>query len=301
MNYAKQNKVNPAGAGRPRNNTVAARLATVGAMICLMLTLCAAPVMAGTIVIDDFVDTARTIWDVPPDTFNSPGVPGDAVYNMITTTAAVPAELGGQRDLFVEVDPRVSPLEVRDATGIMGNGSLKFLSASSAGVYVSLLYEDASGGPLQTLDLFDGTNTDFQLSFDSIDGGVGASFTYVDIFLTSDDGATVSEAQWLTDPVGNPAGLFNDAASPVDYFIPFSDFVTTSGVIDFSNITRVQVDFNFFDPNDPLITAIPGVDFKLTEITAVEVVIPEPASMALAMMGVLGATFGAIGRRRRRA
>ena len=302
MNYAKQTSKLQSGVSRNQRLAPAKRIIVLAGVSCLLTALVAAPAAAGPIVIDDFVDTARTIFDVPPNTFTPPAQPGDGVFNQVITTAAVPGGLGGQRDLLIEVDTQVSPLEVRDATGLMGEGSFKFLSASSAGVFVSLLYGDPLGDGSQTLDLLDGTNDELQLWFDSIDGGVNTDFAWVDIIVTSNDGVNLVTADWISDPVNNPSRLFFDSSTDVVYSTPFSEFVTLDssppgGTIDFSNITSVRVDFNFFDSS---IRAVPGLDFKLTSIVADTNVIPEPATAGLAVMGLIGCTVGFAGRRRHR-
>ena len=179
-------------------------------------------------------------------------------------------------------------------------------SNRSAGADASLIYAPAANSP--AFDLVDGTNSGFLLSFDSIDGGVDdfidVSFLSVDIFVgsavaprppTGIPGPT-GEAQWLSDPL-DPAKSINESASPFEFFIPFDDFETTDGFISFSNIKSIQVDFNYFDPMDDDLTAIQGVDFKLTSIIAT---VPEPSSMALAALGLLASFIGTSRTRRRR-
>jgi hypothetical protein len=307
MTFANQ-KINcTAGDRRSNENKSSVLKQAAAAIVCLALALCAAPALAADVVIDDFLDDSPLLYDIGPNNMGDPGVPdvdpAEEIYLVDTVTAAA---IGGIRTMQVRVDERISPLEIESATGVVGDDSFKFLTSPNAGADASLIYAPAANSP--AFDLVDGTNSGFLLSFDSIDGGVDdfidVSFLSVDIFVGSAVGprpptgipGPTGEAQWLSDPL-DPAKSINESASPFEFFIPFDDFETTDGFISFSDIKSIQVDFNYFDPMDDDLTAIQGVDFKLTSIIAT---VPEPSSMALAALGLLASFIGTSRTRRRR-
>ncbi len=262
---------------------------TLTALALLAVALFTAPTHAATILIDDFRDAnhfplpeSQQGWGIPLFTQTNPFI--------MEHTPQIGTILGGERD--VEIRVTSTPKGV-SAFGVIGDvdeegpgteGEFDFGSSSTARVMATLEYdgldvgEVAAGSLTNALGLggIDFTamgNNSFMLVFRSVDPAPNQTGIGLRIEVTS---------------AGGPAtyvGAIPESANESEFFVPFAAFDAQAPL---AAATSIRFIFNGNGTPDT------AVDFNLKSIAAV----PEPATLAMACMGIV--IMGASVRRRRR-
>jgi hypothetical protein len=217
------------------------------------------------------------------DDFVAPAGPGNYVIGLSQSNPYVLKQaggIGGERDLLVTVLGASGPVS---AVGTVGGGSYQFGTAGSVATKATLQYDgldpDTAGALVNALglnaNLLDGGNNNgLRLEFGSVDGG-SANGLLVDIALTSAGGGA------------SFVGIVPDNPNPQNYDVLFTNFSATPG-FSFAAVTSIQVTFNN--------SGATNADFNLQRIEAQGNLVPEPGSIALAVIGLIGSL--AIVRRR---
>jgi len=237
----------------------------LGLLLCLAVLLgsifSVASATAAPVLIDDFSQPN-------PDSFFVISALNPDPYLHKTTAAGI---LGGQRDMLIDVQGAPG---LTTAVGSIGAGRLDF--GSSGPVTAYLQYDgvdvDVIGPPAALTDggalggnlTGGGTNNQFRLSFNNIDGGVIANPLKVSLNLNG-PGGTASFS-----------GTIPESALPTTYSVPFSSFAT-AGSFSFASVSSLLVTLN-------AVPAASNVDFELTRIETV----PEPGTLALCGLGMVG-------------
>lgn len=264
---------------------------TLTAIALLAAVLFAQPAQAATILIDDFRDAnhfpqpeSQQGWGIPLFTQTNPFI--------MEHTQQVGTILGGERD--VEIRVTTTPKGV-SAFGVIGDvdeddpgteGEFDFGSASTARVMAVLEYDGLDAGEVAAgaltnalglggMDLTSGgTNNSFMLVFRSVDPAPNQTGISLRIEVTSAGGTATY------------VGQVPQSADEFEFLAPFSAFDVVAPL---SAATSVRFYFNDTGTPDQ------AVDFNLKNIAAV----PEPTSLALVCVGVVGLAASTWRRRRK--
>ncbi|MEX2189032.1 MAG: PEP-CTERM sorting domain-containing protein [Pirellulales bacterium] len=263
---------------------------TLIALAVLAVALISSPSFAATILIDDFRDAnhfplaeSQQGWGIPLFTQVNPFI--------MEHTQQVGTILGSERD--VEIRVTTTPKGVA-AFGVIGDvdeedsgteGEFDFGSSSTARVMATLEYDGLDAGEVAAgsltnalglggVDFTAGGNNMFLLMFRTVDPAPNKTGIGLRIEVTSAGGS----ATWT--------GTVPESADPFDFTVPFAAFDAQAPL---SAATSIRFIFNGNGTPDT------AVDFNLKSIAAV----PEPASLAMACMGIV-VVGGAAWRRRRK-
>lgn len=220
------------------------------------------------------------------DTFESP-TPA-AFYSFgsanpfSNTVTGAPGVLGGSRNYTAtQVSGATFSLGTAGAIGTdasLGSadkGAVQFFSGSVA---VEGILRYPATGTFGSPQNFLATGDRFEFDFQFVDGGIGLGA-----------GELLETLIEVTTTTGTRTLLvnFKDSVGPVSYSVPFSSF---GGSGSFASVTSLKVTLN--DPD-------PQTDFQLNKLSVAEV--PEPASVAVFGVILIGGAFYGWRRRNRTA
>lgn len=214
-----------------------------------VVALAGASASAAPIVIDDFgAPSPRSAWVI---SLLNP--------NPTTVTTADAGILGGERELEIAV---AGVPALVSAAGSVGEGSLAAGSTGSSAVAHTLLYDGVGAGGLGGVDLTVGGS---KLVLDFLfNDAAAAGTTSVDVVMLDSGTGTAAFA-----------GAIPASAGSFSYSIPFASFATAGG-FSFSAVDAIGIRFNA--------ALVKNVDFELDGVR----VVPEPTSLALAGLGLVG-------------
>jgi hypothetical protein len=263
---------------------------TLFCLATLAVAVLSTPSHAATILIDDFRDAnhfplpeSQQGWGIPLFTQANPFI--------MEHTPQMGTILGGERD--VAIDVTTVPKGV-SAFGVIGDvdeedpsteGEFDFGSASTARVMATLEYDGLDAGEVAAgaltnaldlggIDFTAGGNNAFSFAFRTVDPAPNQTGIGLRIEVTGAGGTATY------------VGTIPQSAVESTFLAPFAEFDSAGPL---SAATSIRFIFNGNGAPDT------AVDFNLKNIAAV----PEPATLAMACMGVVLAG-GVVWRRRRR-